>query len=303
MESKTLIGAIMAAVVGIILLGSLLGPTITAYNEPEREVTNTGSYFTVPDGEDHTIIVKADSITYDGEACIYPDLSIYGSATILIGDGWFCRLANESQGIQFVVAGPNQTYQNLGYLGGTITDVTIAISGTSATFDNGISTPSTRTDLEYTIAPSGDYVLSHDPYFIEDTVFIGAIRNMQQQHDIFEIVAGEFTDPENISAEGCRLYNFSTTSTTTLESSSVVVSADSLAGGNLYKLDVMTQSFVLGDDTEGTITIDYIIVPEKITYVNPDYIGDSTSAMIAAIMVLMIAALVIGAVAFLRPRD
>lgn len=83
MELKNMLGVLLTIVVSVIMIGSLLAPTITNYQDPERTVTNTGSYFALVDDEGtaHTIIINAGSsgfeITTDGESVTVPNMATY----------------------------------------------------------------------------------------------------------------------------------------------------------------------------------------------------------------------------------
>lgn len=83
MELKNMLGVLLTIMIAIIMIGSLLAPTITNYQEPERSVTNTGSYFALVDDEGtaHEIIISAGSdgfaITTDGAADVVPNMATY----------------------------------------------------------------------------------------------------------------------------------------------------------------------------------------------------------------------------------
>ena len=83
MELKNMLGVLLTIVISIIMIGSLLAPTISNYQEPEKSVTNTGSYFALVDDEGtaHEIIISAGSdgfvITTDGATDVVPNMATY----------------------------------------------------------------------------------------------------------------------------------------------------------------------------------------------------------------------------------
>ena len=83
MENKNLLGVIVTIVISIIMIGSLLAPTIGNYQDPDQTISNTGSYFALVDDEGtaHEIIISAGSdgfaITTDGAADVVPNMATY----------------------------------------------------------------------------------------------------------------------------------------------------------------------------------------------------------------------------------
>lgn len=105
-----LIQYVVMAAVGVLIFSALLIPFTHSATAEQLTVTNTGSFFTTPDDGEHTIVINAETITYDGKPCIYPDLSLYGSATVIVGEDWFLRLEKStSTGVNYILAGPPPT--------------------------------------------------------------------------------------------------------------------------------------------------------------------------------------------------
>lgn len=284
-------GLVIALVVGGLLVGGLLIPSIEGMTATEATRTNTGAYFTTPDGGEHEIIISTDTITYDGKTCIYPDLGLYGSATALIGSDWFLRLERSGSGVSFIVAGPNQQYDNLG--NSTNGNLTITINGESVNMTGPTNTIAKST-LQYTIADKGDYVLSHKPYVLENTTFIGGIRNNTGNGDIFEIVSGTLNDPAGISTTSCRCYS-NDLGLGAVSSSEYTINLTPVAE-NLKKLAQIDQTAEItytGGTATANITIDYVIVPAKIVYDNPSYIGNTNAVIMGVISLLGIVALIV----------
>lgn len=283
--------------IGVILIGSLLVPVISNYGDEEKSIKNTGSYFTTPDGGDHEIVITKGVITYDGEECAWPDLSLYGSVTLMIGTDWILRADNgtnpATDSIRYTIAGPPHNWTVLGAVDPASEDaVVITISDTDVSFD-GPSADTTKQDLEYMIADKGDYVMSLKPYILDDTPIVAAIRNNSNtaSSDTFEIIKGSVDDVANMTYTVCR--NFISTETPSIgDITSSTFTADTTTyDGDLLKLDKITQVATMYNSAVATFTITYVIVPEVITYDNPAYVGYST--LFAMIPVLVITALVI----------
>ena len=305
MENKNILNIAIVLTVGVILAGSLLMPVISAYGDETLTVHNTGAYFTTSDENEHTLVINATTITYDGKPCIYPDMELYGSATLMVGPDWFLRIAKlttPAGAIEYIITGPPQQYNRVGT--SEEGDCVVTINGSDISAVCGERTV-TRTGMEYTISDRGNWVLSHDPYVLENTQFVAAIRNVSNI-DVLEIVRGTINDPDNYTTTMCRTWYFSQQVTGTLTDSDYTVSLATV-NGPLKKLNEITQTATVNfegvGDVTRTITIDYILVPETITYNNPDYVG--YSGLIYAIPVMVIIALLMVAVGglFLRRSD
>ena len=293
-----MIELVVGIVVGLIVFSAILMPTVHSSTDATLTVTNTGSYFTTPDEGEHTIVINAASITYDGKVCTYPDLSLYGSATVVMGEDWFLRLEKSSStGVNYILGGPPQQYVNLG--NATLGDLTVTISGTGFTTTNlSTSATITRSDVTYFIADKGDYVLSHDPYVLNSTEFVAGIRNVSS-YDLFEIVSGTVSETDSYDTTPIRMYSFTSLETGTFTDATYEVDL-STVNGDLKKLEQINEDLIVTYSTDGevtrTITIDYIIVPVEITYDNPAYVGGELSGLIGIIPILIIAGLIIGIV-------
>ena len=169
-------GLVIALVVGGLLVGGLLIPSIEGMTATEKTFENEGSPFMLADSGNHTIIIGMDAnsnitITTDGETDIVPDLSLYGSATILYAEDSFIRLLSNGNVMAYGKTS-NSTYDNA-TLGNASTEVTITISGTTATFDVSGS-DRTIDNVQAFIAHEGTYALTTTPYIKDDSVIYGA---------------------------------------------------------------------------------------------------------------------------------
>ena len=300
MESKNMLDLVVGIAVGVLVLSAALFPVIDSNTDQTLIKTNVGTQFMTPDDGEHTIVIDYSSITFDGKPCVYPDMSLYGSATVMLGSDWFFRLEDNGTRISYIIAGPNQQYDNIGNTDSG--SATITVNGTDVTIVGPTSTL-TKTNLTYMISDDGNYVLSHDPYVLETTSFVGGIRNNSNNVDVFEIISGTFDDPDNIQTVSCRVYG------TDIGLGSVTSSEYTIdlvpAAGNLKRLSQINQTAELtGSLSTATkeITIDYLIVPEKITYTNPNYVGDDLDDVFSVIPLLIIVGLIMGIVGVIASR-
>lgn len=290
-------------IVGILLLTALVIPVLSFSTDETTIRTNTGSYFTTADEGEHTIVFSADSISFDGATFDYPIGFGEGSArnaTLMIGEDWILRADNNMK--RLVISGPPQDFDNLGNLSSG--DITATISGTDVTFTMADSSTETRTGLEYVIADKGDYVMTYNPYIVEDTPIIAGIRSQTAtpNTDVFEIIEGSVGDIENMTYTTCRAYVPDNTPTTGVITASTFTADTTEITTNLLKLDKITQvaSLFSGDDI--TITITYVIVPVEIEYENPSYVGNQNATILNLIPLLITIGLILVIVnyAFMR---
>lgn len=293
MENRV-IGTVMTVVVSVILIGSLLAVSISDYSEATRTYENDGAPFTLADAEDetsHTLVLGKDAdgkikITLDGEVCANPDFSLYGSASVLLGQKSFVRLASGG-GATLLGANGSATYSNVSLGNCLDADITITITGATAT----VSTYTIPEVLAY-ISDDGDYRMTKNPMVNEDsTVYAGALNSFGG------------------SSVGIVLYGALNDLTTkavfpsgrTIGDVDVNLSNDVT---NLYTLDnIQVECKDSGDNVIGTMTINFLLAPHVITYDNPQYMGAEFVGLLGAILVIAVAGVLITAVGMIRLRD
>jgi len=305
--------AILAAV-GVILVFSLCLPLVDSSTAETRTVHNTGAYFTTPDENEHTILIQHGQITYDGKPCAWPDLTLYGSANIAVGTDWMLRVDSGSNPatdtLRYVFAGPPYQWNPIGTVNPATDDVlTIVLNGDSLTATIGNSTFS-RVGTEFIICDKGDYVLSQNPYLLSDTQITAAIRNNYNtaNTDTFEIVRGTVGDVENMTVDICRNVNSSLPASDQFGDivNSVFTVETKQIDGDLLKLDKITQVATMwftppegaGYTNVATFTITYVIVPETITYDNPDYVGGTMASMLNLVPLMLVVSLVLAIIGY-----
>lgn len=286
MEMK-IVGITVAILVSITVLAGVLMPILTDYGSDTFTYTNTGTPYAAFDGETHTIVVSYDgsttTITTDGESCQLPDFSLYGNATIIYGSDAIIRLNNAG-----AIRGFSDAFYGINATSGK--DVTLELSSTAVTMTDGTDTRVVPiTPLAY-IASEGEYRLSLNPCVTDDTVIIGGTSELTGGKYISTVAVGP-VDDLSITNPFCNLGTG-----VTITSIEATVNATDVSG-SLKKIDNITFNVVLSDDTEQNAVFSYFLAPEKVTYDNPNYLGDNVSSLLLVIPMLVIVAILIGVVA------
>lgn len=307
MEGKNILGLIVTCVLGIIMIGSLLGPAISDYSEAKLTVENTGMPYTEAGG-DHTILITADGMTYDGETI---DITLFPGNftgyTIVYGEQSFVRWSTNS-GV--LTAGAGLTLRQFNVTDNTIT---VALSDNSVTVTTTASTQTfTANDVLYHISPSGgDYVLALNPYVNDeqtvyaagDTFYSGSGRPGTLR--IWIVWTGEL-DTITVSASG---FN-GAAAYTDVEVTNTTATLTNI-NSNLYRYDSVVIDYTatateneVDADYPLTATYTYFLAPAEVSYDNPAYMGSEYEGLLGAIVVIAIAGLlllIVGAV--VRRRD
>lgn len=282
---NNLIGLTVALTVGIILVGSLVVPTITAFTDETRTYTNEGMPFAEVDEDTHTILVTSSGISVDGESL---DLSLlpgsFTSYTLVYGENSLIRYTTNDVYIQATVMG--QIPVRFNYTEG---DVTISITGAAVTVTTTAdSTTVSLSDAKYYISTSGDYVMSLNPCVTAESEIIGAGYTSFSTPNTMIATAWSGTI-ENISATVLRTTNGdAVVSDTTVNTSAV--------DGDLVHIDSVLIDYVVtyqGTDYECTSTYTYFLAPASVTYDNPDYLGAGPAAILGAVIVVTLVSFVV----------
>lgn len=298
-----IIALIVGLVTGILLITGIVSPLVATGTAEEITKENTGSYYTTPDEDDHTLIfTNQDYAVVDGVNVDYPEGFGTGNqknVTVMIGTDWMLRLDNGYA--RLIAAGPNNGYaqENISSSG-----LEVTISGSDVTFTISGSTKN-LTGLQYYLAPEGDWVLCYNPYIKEDTTLIGGIRGSGNNsnnigYDIFEVVTGSVAD--GFEATNCRAILFTSPSTfptitSVFEANTAEVVTD------LLKLTSITQDVTFDDESTATITISYLLAPKTIVYDNPAYVGAGNMALLAVLPIIALIVLIAYAAYSIRGRE
>lgn len=284
METKNLLTLTITLVVGIILAGSLLMPVLNTYDEPTRTYLNEGVPYALIDSEDtteHIIVIDADGVTCDGEII---DASTYltGDYTLVFGEHSILRYSPSNGRVVFGgSSGPDTSSAFTDFRTASSEEtLTITIVGDELTTVNG-ETTYTITDNWAYICTEGAYRYCVNPCVTAtDRIIGGGVTYSPFSSATVICFDGTI---EEITAKVARANPAATIDEVRVSTSPV--------SGNLVKIDAIyfdcTQS-----DTDKTATYTYFLAPEKITYNNPEYIGDSYAAILGALPILVIVALV-----------
>lgn len=298
MEANKLIIGVMAAFIGIVMLAAVLMPVLNDATTVYVTIENEGVPYAAVDEDTHTITVTATDddpivITVDGEVSELPDLSLYGSATIVYANRTFIRL--DSAGKVNVYGATNQsTYGNTDF-GYASSGITISINGNGCTVSNADSSVTrTITDLQYYISPAGDYRLSLKPYAQSDSSIMGA-------------------GISTIGGTTCGMTWYGTIDNLTLwavfpsgrtvELNSVNTTAIT-EYKDLLKIDSVVIDWKAGGTPVGSATYTYFIAPASFTAEKSVHLDPAMNGILNVIPVLIIVAVLLGVVAvFIHRRE
>lgn len=289
--NNKLIPIVITLVVGVILAGSLLIPIVNDATTAEKTYINEGISYATPDEDNHVIVVSTDgntfTITTDGETCETPDMSLYGSATLVYCEDVSLRLYSTGA---ITGDGKNAAGVTSGYNLGTVAadnPITITVNGTT----NVTSGSLTFADARAYISTEGDYVLSKNPLVNESSsvMIIGGVS------------VGGGLGAVNITGIGT-VHDFTAK---VVRGNGEITDIDvntTVVDNNLVKVEsiVLTDTYA-SQDYEFTYT--YFLAPEKITYTPSSYVGAGGAALLGAIPIMVIVALLVVAVGAVARRD
>lgn len=285
------IGLIIGLVVGVLLIGSLLVPTINDATITEQKFDNTagalGRVSIIDEESDYTFSWNpgSSSIEVNGQTIdmINNETIICKSADSMVRytNGYFQYWSDALT----TIGGPAQAFVL------DITNGVMTISG------DDISTITKDVVGGFILSDTGDYVLkspTQKAYMNSDSPIVAmGVTTMTGNINAALSIVGTMGDIDITTTYPANV-NF------TFEN--VVVDSTAVSGYNdLYTLQKIT--FVANDGTNTTdCTYSYFIVPAEVTAELADHLSAGEIAMIAVIPVLMIASLLIFAVRFVT-RD
>lgn len=302
MEMKKLIGLIVTCFIGIILIGSLLSPTIDAYGDKNFTIENTGMPYAAA-GEDHVIVVTSDGVTFDGDAV---DISLFPagftSFTLVYGEE---SLVRWGAGSNVLTASDADGVTNFNI--GTAT-ITITITGSTVTVTTTASaTTFTASDVIFYMSPKGgDYVLAVNPYVNDESVVYAAgdtfFAGTSGRPGTLRVwVVWQATlDDVTVNA-----YGFNGSAYTGIQAPEVTANVENI-NSNLYRYNSVVFDYTVTatvDDVPTDFlvssTYTYFLAPATVAYDNPTYLGDEYAGILAALIVIALAAMLILVVRFI----
>lgn len=294
MQLKNLAGLIAGVIISVLLLTTVLIPVTSMGTSETLTYLNEGVPYTEIDEDTHTIVVSYDgsvySITTDGEACMLPDLSLFGSATLVYGTDGLVRMASNGY-----IRGCDSS-QFGGYNVSVSVTVTITVTSTTAVVSNGTQSKTFTINPTHYIASKGDYVLVKNPCVTDDTIILAGFTEFTGVGTVAICGSGTIDGvTATVPYTGFVDEDLTVTSMTN-EISTTTVST------NLVRIDSIVFTISLSDDSTQTATYTYFLAPHEITYDNPTYAGDSASTILSIVPLLIVVGIILAVIAIFISR-
>lgn len=308
MENK-LIGLVMGAVVGVILIGALLMPVLNDAAATERTFTNTGLFYAdvLDENSDRTMsfdYTKPNIITVDGTDIDMSSIQTsYGSATVIFSNDWFMRFVPDT-GIVLYKCGTSSSQAIKGATASSQISFTATFSSGAAVFIYSDST-----EIEYDIADAGLIITPDAGAYImkgaNDTAYVNGdsiVYGVGRTDRALGTSGTSFNAMMAASVDDGVSSLYYSPQYTMNDNRSVNATADA-DYTDLYALSGFTFNLVSNDEAEHAITYNQIFVPTSVKSELTEHLDSGEIAVLSAIPVMMIAALVIFAVRVLYSRD
>lgn len=280
-----IIGLVIALVVGGLLVGGLLIPTVQGMTETEKTQINEGAnYALYESGDTHVITFTETTMITDGIAQPLPDTSVYGAATVVYGTGGIMRI-DSSGTLRFwgYISGDAVADRSMG----AATNVTLTISDDGSIASSGATIDRGFSGLIMYPNPVGNYALSYNPYILEDSIIYGAGAT-----NVGGINYGVTWTGDIEGVEVTSIYPPDQEITGTVVNTTNPVT-------NLLKVS----SVVISDATaDADFTYTYFFAPKEISYLNPIQLDATQIALFGVISILGIVALVVVAANGIRNK-
>ena len=303
MDNKLIMISI-AAVIGIIVLGSVLMPILDDATATTDTFTNEGYFYMdkIDSGTAMTVAwdyTKPTTLTVNSEDVALPDKDHMSTIpfTIFCSESWYMRYGHD--GTTYYV-NVYQNASNTSY-GANVTNsqsltITVTDAGVTTVDDGTAHTWSNATGNFFVIADSGDYVMKKmdkDAYVHGDSPIFGYGRTYARSYNytselkgsVDDGITGEYYPETTITATGW------TISDVTLNS------VEDSSHKDLYKISTMTYEITGEGIQPYTAVFSQYIVPAEITAERSVHFTDGQNAIFAAIPVMIILAVLLGVVA------
>ena len=290
----------IALVVGVILAGALLVPTLNEYTTATKTFENTGVPFAEVDTDTHVIVMDSTGLKTDGESVTGFQMLYGNSVSILYCEENVVRWSTNGE-VQ--VIGNTNTSGQRRVVGDTDTD-TITF-----TITNGVvKVTNSNSELEITLGstalayPTADesakYRQGTQHFYTEDTdlIIAGGFSNTTEGGQVALVMTGTV---DSLTANYVWYYSVpATVADIDVQTSNVCTDLN-----QVDKISVTMDITATGDDYYLTYT--QFLSEATGTYQNPNYIGSSYTSLLGAIPIMVIVALLmvaVGAIAYNR-RD
>lgn len=285
-----IIGISVAAVIGIIVLGSVLIPILDDATETERTFTNDSLWRMKEFETGDTWVMSSPGVwTLNGESVLTTDNT---TSSLMIGDDWTVRGTGAVYGHTVYNASPST--------------LTITVGESSTTINNN-TVDSTE---GYGVANDGDYIVTkYDTpvYVLGDTpIWATGYTSFNGVSAVMHI-EGTVNDGVTVT---CSTIN-NTSALSNFEVSNLQIHADKDSKyDDLYLLSGVTftvdADYTVGGNTthkSGDVSYSSYVVPYEITAERAVQFTDGQNALLMAIPVMIILAILLGVVALvLRSR-
>lgn len=296
-------GLVLALVIGAILVGGLLIPSIEAMTTTEKTFENEGYFnmtkLTADDSTVHTYVYipGEDFITIDGEPFTIPNKSV----SILMWDDGLIR-SGVSSSTPFVqlITSTVPTLQGGDSFTASFASGTVTVEAVTS----GVTTTKTSSYTEiYMIKNGGEFVMKNSdiPAYMHEGDLVYAASDLYAEGvttaggywgNVFQII-GTINDVEITKIAGS---SFTFTDTEIVK--------EKVNGYNgLYKLDKITFNAVGGTpETTTAVTYSYFLVPASVTAELSQHLDVTEIAMFGVISLLGIVMLIVVAANAIRNK-
>lgn len=312
MKTNNLVGMILTVAVGVVCIGAVLMPTLSAVTETEDTVTNDGLYRMSEYQSADTFSAVWEyatpyQFTVNGEVVAIPSTAGMFDYTIMGNDEFSVRFFFDTGLTRLVQVFTGTESTNVYYARNTgvnASDMEITLAEGVLTFDNGSGTTAsvTLTDSFYCIANDGEFVMkmyNETAYVVEDSkiVAIGfSTVNTSESTTSGERFFIEGNIEDGFTAVGIPL------SLTIGSISATYTESANTDFVDLYDFSKLTFT-VTYNETDTDLTYSQILVPYEVTAETSDHLSATEIGLIMVIPILVIIGVLMVAVRGITRND
>lgn len=285
MNSKALIGSIMGVVIGVILLGSLLAPTISDVTETQKTFDNTDyARHQMKELESGDTWTRSDGTWYYNDEVVTTNST--GSYSVLFTDNLTIREVANIRGVDYRTGANSTTSAEIVTVDESTLGISINESVSATSFNYG-----------YGAVPSGDYIMKDmvkSAYVLKDTdMYVTGVTNLvtgENASELLFVISGSIEDGFTVSVQ-----NVKNSTVTDITVGEVTVNATPVDGvEDVYLFTNITFDFTgTYDGTETTTTATYgtFVMPKTVTAELSVHMTDAQNDLIKVLPVLVVVAL------------
>lgn len=297
MDVKVLATVIVGAIIGVLLLTSIVVPIVSSSTSETATYVNEGVFYTEADEDTHTIVMSSAGLSVDGEVVDTTKFPAGSAYPLLLSDEGYIMLDTANSRLRWIdIANVNYPYAS--------ETVTVSLAATTATISSSDTTLPEKTlaNVDYYVSTAGDYVLSATPTVLADSViYNGSTTAHAGVGTMYYVYSGTISDltgsivATNPSSLRANVTITSTTATTTD------------LGNGLYRIDSVGMAYTaVVSDTPTDLTSvpdTYMLAPSEIVYDNPNYVGSNLATILSIIPVFIAIAIVFGVMMLFSRRE